>query len=220
MTEIPGGKFEFEEYGKKRAELVTVREFCLDTTEVTAAAYASVCTSEGGRCKPAATDADLAGGPAESRAARGKWCTAGRHDRDDHPVNCISWTNAALYCEEGGKRLPTEMEWEWVAGDGDRRSRYAGGADALDSRACASNYGTQTGTCSVSSYPRDANRWGVRGMGGNVAEWLAPMGGGLKRFRGADWAELLEVAFRTHPPFPNDHQSWYRDDRVGVRCAK
>jgi formylglycine-generating enzyme len=35
--------------------------------------------------------------------------------RTNHPVNCLSYEQAAACCAYAGKRLPTEAEWELAA---------------------------------------------------------------------------------------------------------
>ena len=111
----------------------------------------------------------------------------------DRPVEQISWSLAALFCnrrsrEEGlvpcydeitfacdteasGYRLPSEAEWEYAcrAGDDSDRPSSAGQPPSrFDSRVCyAGNSGKRTATAGS----RKPNAWGIHDLLGNVLEW-------------------------------------------------
>ena len=58
--------------------------------------------------------------------------TAEPSENDVLPVNCLSWQRARAYCAKVGKRLPSEAEYEYVAGGRTSQSFGWGG----DSPAC------------------------------------------------------------------------------------
>ncbi len=49
--------------------------------------------------------------------------------RLDHPVTCVAYEDAAAFADWLGKRLPTEVEWEWAARGGLVGATYAWGND-------------------------------------------------------------------------------------------
>lgn len=85
-------------------KVVLTRPFCMDATEVTAAAY-DVCVKERG-CKP----------PKISDP----WLTYQR--KLNEPENMIDYPRSKYFCEQYGQSLPTEAQWEWAATGGDSRS--------------------------------------------------------------------------------------------------
>lgn len=167
MAWIRGGRFMMGYLGCDHDERpeheVAVRGFYLDLTEVTAAAYQRCVDAR--RCEPAGAwrpgvidDDDQLG-----------HCNAGRRDRMDHPINCVTWIQADAYCRAQGKRLPTEEEWEFAA-RGPKGRTFPWGDSFDPDRLC---WGRSDGTCAVGSFPTGNTPEGLGDMAGNVWEWTA-----------------------------------------------
>jgi gamma-glutamyl hercynylcysteine S-oxide synthase len=82
---------------------------------------------------------------------------------NDHPVVYINQDDAKAYAAWVGKRLPTEMEWQYAAQGTDMRKFPWG--NGMDSTKC--NYHLNHST-PVMSYPNGASPFGVEDMVGNV----------------------------------------------------
>jgi formylglycine-generating enzyme required for sulfatase activity len=112
----------------------------------------------------------------------GWWCN------EDQPRESVTWFEADQFCRARGARLPTEVEWEYVARgpdnlafpwgntfDGtklnfcDWNCEYPGADTSIDD-------GYRT-TAPVGSYPAGASWVGALDMAGNVWEWI----GGILR---------------------------------------
>ena len=89
---------------------------------------------------------------------------------ENHPVTNVTWYDAVAYCQWQGKRLPTEVEWEFAARGGGNPIFPWGDSPADPSRAnfSASRFGTTT---AVASYP--PNPYGLYDMAGNVWQFTA-----------------------------------------------
>ncbi len=227
MVFIPGGTFEMgaapgeaESTTESPAHRVTLSAYCIDRTEVTAAAYA--------RCdERACAEPNPEVGPRCVRAAR----------NPDHPRNCVTWVQARVYCATRGARLPTEAEWEFAAG-GPEELLYPWGnepPDASRARYGGTDRSGYPGTAPVGSHPGGRSPFGVLDMAGNVNEWTEdvfadysaepqtdPTGpseiGGWRAIRGGAFDANLPVLLRTvgrssaNPNVRNPYS-------IGIRCA-
>ncbi len=186
----------------------TVASFQLDDVETTVSAYRA-CV-QAGRC---------------TEPGSGAACNWGVEGRDQHPINCVDWSQAAAYCAWVKRRLPTEQEWEYAARGADGR-KYPWGKDAPDTRACHGG-NSEGGTCAVGSFRAGASAFGVLDMVGNVWEWTASAAcphGDLacdspnKVLRGGSFLDkdrqfLRATSRLSRPPTT-------RVNNFGMRCAK
>ncbi|MBX3225230.1 MAG: SUMF1/EgtB/PvdO family nonheme iron enzyme [Labilithrix sp.] len=129
-------------------------------------------------------------------SARDGECTfLGRDDasNDALPVNCVPHGLARSVCAALGRRLPTEAEWEWAAGNLELETFYPWGdegdpcayadvgvgryglGDLLESPLCRARPGAETlpGGLPRTANPSDVTALGVRGLAGGVSEWTS-----------------------------------------------
>ncbi len=176
MVRVPVGSFVMGDDGDKSAKpahKVTIsKEFFIDKTEVSVADFAKCVAAK--KCTPA-----FVHGPdmAEDEIEKfGKMCNAAHRDRQDHPVNCVDFGQAAAYCAFVGKRLPTEAEWEYAARGTDGRKYPWGNEDPGCDHAVTSGCGRAptdaAGTKPVGSFPFAKSPFGALDMAGNVWEWV------------------------------------------------
>jgi formylglycine-generating enzyme required for sulfatase activity len=89
----------------------------------------------------------------------------------EHPVNNVTWLEAKQYCEQKGKRLPTEAEWEYAARGVDGWI-YPWGNDWHEDYAIW-NRDLTLGPENRGSIMEGASWVGARDMAGNVWEWTS-----------------------------------------------
>jgi sulfatase modifying factor 1 len=162
---------------------VTLAAFILDAKEVTVARYRACVVA--GDCTPPST------------SAQGCTYTAAAGDQDRLPVTCVSWNYAVTFCNwDGGRRLPTEAEWERAA-RGPTGTTYAWGDDVSCLNAvwggnvqCPEHGGPLPKP--VGSAPRGAAREGAFDLTGNAWEWVA------------DWFGAYPSTPVTDPTGPNN----------------
>jgi len=83
--------------------------------------------------------------------------------RGNHPVVYVSLDDARAYARWAGKRLPTEVEWQYAAQGSDGR-KYPWGRE-FDSTKCNSSLGHTT---AVHAFPAGESPFGVMDLIGNV----------------------------------------------------
>jgi formylglycine-generating enzyme required for sulfatase activity len=113
MVCLSGGKIVINENNSSRT--VMVRPFCIDTTLVTAKRYQE-CVAHGD-CTDADTTNYWDSEDVKNIELYNSACTARNFSKQNHPINCVDWQQAADFCRyDGNKRLPTEAEWVIAAG--------------------------------------------------------------------------------------------------------
>ena len=163
--------------------------------------------------------------------------------REQHPITCVSWDDAIAFCAwDGGRRLPSEAEWERAA-RGTASTRYAWGDDVSCSKAvfggssqqqqCPNHVG-QTPKA-VGSTPLGVSAEGAFDLTGNAWEWVAdlysetyyletpvdnpsgPATGEYHVLRGGSWHDD-QAAVTTSNRGWNQLEYFYNTD-FGFRCA-
>jgi formylglycine-generating enzyme required for sulfatase activity len=235
MVLIPGGSFTYgapdsdAEGGEdeKPQTRATLPSFWMDETEVTTTAYAEclaagACTkgNSGGYCNMQANGLPIEG-------------------RERHPVNCIDWYQASAFCSWKGRRLPTEVEWEYEARGGAEGTRtYPWGEELpTPARACMSDQedADLEKSCVVGTHPLGNSKHGLKDMSGNAWEWTSSvydeLGHGIVRDpenrteKGGCWTTFwtptdLEQRRHLRAAFRSYDSRGYRSRTVGFRCAR
>lgn len=225
MVMVPAGKFYMgcnEQVDKvcladeKPGKEVHVPAFRIDKYEVTVAQYKK-CVDAGTCTKP----------------KTGESFNWSRDDRENHPVNGVSWNDAQAYCKwVGNKRLPTEQEWEKAARGTDGR-KYTWGSKGYGSRKVANIADKNSGlrwtakkyvdphkeTAPVGSYPEGVSPYGALDMVGNVSEWTDGWytKGERRPIRGGSWFTIPRLA-RASSRVGFEPGGRYKV--LGFRCAK
>jgi formylglycine-generating enzyme required for sulfatase activity len=194
MVLISGGEFVIgsNDNPNDLPHIVAQTDFYIDSKEVTNVAYLT-CADVSGCSLP---------NPLDSATHQG-YITA--PEFNFHPVVNVSWQQASFFCEQNGKRLPTEAEWEkaasWSAANHTKTIWPWG--DLFDAGRLNSAEGGRGDTVAVATFRDDLN--GTFDMAGNVAEWTLslfkpypydpadgredPKAAGDRVVRGGSWAQ-------------------------------
>ncbi|MFM7199712.1 MAG: SUMF1/EgtB/PvdO family nonheme iron enzyme [Myxococcota bacterium] len=200
MKRIPGGSFPAGQAGTP----TSVETFYIDVTEVTQAQYQAFLASQPNLRPPPSMAAGVSGDGML-------------------PVSGVSWSEAQKFCGSVGKRLPSGLEWERAARGDDGRKLPWG--NEIDEKRLNLNKNAATGgeqerlvSTQAEAYRQDSSPYGVLGMGGNLAEWVADEAGeGKYQVRGGSWASyaITEAFVYLSTAVRADS----RLGRVGFRCA-
>jgi len=87
------------------------------------------------------------------------------------PVNCVTWNEAAAFCEGRGARLPTEAEWEYAARGPDMLV-YPWGNE-FEPLSVVYGKNSNNRTALVGSRENGVSWVGAYDMSGNVWEWVS-----------------------------------------------
>jgi formylglycine-generating enzyme required for sulfatase activity len=220
MAAVAGGTYRINHGGQLTD--APMRDFCLDRTEVTVAAY-DACV-RAGACTRAKDRNWLVIGDAQRASIR---CNDGHADRQNHPINCVDWDQATAYCRAQGKRLPAEEEWGWAAQGGAQARRHPwGDAEPVNQLCWVGPRGLLTWsngdagvpavwTCPVGSFPAGDAPGGIHDLAGDVAEWTSGDFGNYQHVvRGSSAV--------TGDPYPGEWSPTapeYRIEYIGFRCA-
>ncbi len=246
MARVQGGELIVGSEVDGPPHLAKVAPFCVDLTEVTAGDYAACVARKA--CPPPATEADWPDLRPASRKGWSAHCTYGKKDKLDHPMNCVTFEEAATFCRQAGKRLPDEAQWEYAARGTDGRP-YPWGREpptptrlnACDDGCAKIALGSETevigarlggddgaeSTSTVGRYLQGVSPFGAFDLAGNVAEWVdatyCPYGQGscgssARVVRGGSWTTLRPYALTTTSRTQAAPSARMPD--VGFRCVE
>ncbi len=168
--------------------------------------------------------------------ATGRVFPEGSGNGPNHPVVCVSWDDAAAYCDHNRLVLPTEAQWEYAA-RGPQSLRYPWGNE-WDPKKCCNFENLGAGhppTMEVGSIPAGDSWCGLCDMAGNVWEWCAdwyqegyyaespvddpsgPESGIARLLRGGSWGD---DAFSCRSAIRHTHDPDHGGDDFGFRVAR
>jgi hypothetical protein len=195
--------------------------FQLDKNEVSASQYDDCVRNK--KCSP---------------AGRGTACTSGVLGKEDHPINCVVWSQARAYCRWRDQRLPTEAQWgdQWPP-----PARIANLADESAKqefpywRVLENHRDRQVTTAPVTAFGPANNSYGLWQMAGNVGVWTedwyrerlsskphrnpkGPRRGRARVVRGSSFGGSSQEKLTTY--FRDFYTPNTRSMHIGIRCAR
>ncbi len=224
MVRVPGGRYYYQAAHRFREggfifldegpRWTEMGEYYIDRYEVTNAEYKAFLDATGYR-------------PAVMHNFLRHWQNGFPAELANHPVVWVSLEDARAYAAWAGKRLPSDIEWQYAAQGPDGRKWPWG--NEFDPARCNSD---TPGTTPVDAYPAGASPFGACDMAGNVWEWINVIcsdgwhnwcfirGGSYYNARGSMWYTEggAQPAHHTHK-FLLMNPSLDRCGTIGFRCV-
>lgn len=196
-----------------------ITEFCLDQTEVTVESYQECVAS--GRCTISVANVTHLTAQEEIIIRdTGMLCDVILAPlRNERPVACVTYTQAAVYCAYRKARLPTRDEWEFAAhGCDGRRFPWGNGVDSnVSGPVLYQSPSRYIDVGVVGSGPGDISPFNVRDLASSVSEWTQTTEEhGVWVAGGSYLARNVESHATTFGAFVHPDRA---AESIGFRCA-
>jgi formylglycine-generating enzyme required for sulfatase activity len=168
------------EVDERPRRTITLSAYCIQPTEVSVAAYRACYSAPSTGCTSPGTTSVTPKCNFDTPPA----------GLENHPVNCVTWTEARAYCQEWvGGDLPSEAQWEKAA-RGDDQRLYPWGSDTPDCTRCNYDYSGADAPYGCGDVPEDTGpgTWEVGHISGTAGD--SPYG--LKDMAGNLWEYVLD----------------------------
>ncbi|BBM82247.1 bifunctional serine/threonine-protein kinase/formylglycine-generating enzyme family protein [Candidatus Uabimicrobium amorphum] len=190
MVYIAGGNYKLSANGKP----VTMGEFWIDRHEVSNGDYWKFCQ--------------------ETQHPFPKHWQGNKPQEMTLPVTNVTWYDAHLYSVWAGKRLPTEQEWQCVAGS------LQGHAYPWGNKFKTKYANVDTGkVADIASLPKGKTQNGVFHMTGNVWEWTDSFLSDAKLDRVIKGGSFLYSAHEGSSAYRDGFYPHSHRQDIGFRCA-
>lgn len=119
----------------------------------------------------------------------------GWYDKEELPVESVSWKEARAYCRGLGGDLPTEAEWEYAA-RGPEGRKYPWGSAKPEAGCATFGRGYSEGPEAITANAKGSGPFGCLNQAGNVWEWVTDC------FDESRYAQRKAQSDNANPPRP------------------